>query len=125
MKSIIYIFLSFLFLTPLHAESITNRALLKSCKDKAPGPLNFCFGFIIATSNAAQFYRNIVDVQDEYVDICFPPDISNKEIVELFISWAEKNPAVADKPAFIGVSTSFSTRYSCDSALTNESTEIQ
>jgi hypothetical protein len=106
----------------LHAESITNRALLKACKDKTAGPLNFCYGFIIATSNAAQFYRNIVDVQDEYVDICFPTNISNKDLVDLYMSWVEKNPAVIDSPAFIGVSTSFSIKYSCSAKREAEPT---
>ncbi len=113
MKKLFAFILISLFVTPLFAESITNKTLLKACKDKAPGPLNFCYGFIIAASNAAQFYRNMVDVQDEYLHICFPSDISNKDIVDLYIAWAEKNPSVADSPAFIGVSTSFSIKYSC------------
>lgn len=113
MKKIFALLLTCLFVTPLFAESITNKALLKACKDKSAGPQNFCYGFIISASNAAQFYRNIVDLQDEYVHICFPENISNKDIVDIYINWADKNPGVADSPAFIGVSTSFSIKYSC------------
>lgn len=113
MRKISFIMLLCLFVTPLCAESITNKTLLKACKDSTPGPMNFCYGFIIAAANAAQFYRNIVDVQDEYVHICFPKNISNKEIVALYVDWAEKNPSVTDGPAFIGVSTSLSIKYSC------------
>lgn len=101
------------FTTPSLGKSITNQELLNACKDKALAPQNFCYGFIIATSNAAQFYRNIVDIQDEYIDICFPNDISNQEIVTEYIAWIEKNPSLMDGPAFIGVSSSFSTKYSC------------
>ncbi len=101
--------------TPLFASSISNQQLLQACKDKAIGPQNFCYGFIISAANAAQFYRNIVDVENEYIDICFPKNLSNKEIVDLYIAWVEKNPSVVNSPAFIGVSTSFSTKYSCPS----------
>ena len=99
--------------TPLVALSITNQELLKTCKDNSPGPQNFCYGFIVSAANAAQFYRNIVDIEDGYIDICFPKNISNKEIVDLYIAWVEKNPSVLNSPAFIGVSSSFSTKYSC------------
>lgn len=68
---------------------------------------------IISTANAAQFYRNIVDVEHEYIDICFPDGISNDEIVKLYIEWAEKNTSLHSVPAFIGVSTSFSKKHSC------------
>lgn len=101
------------FVPPLFAESITNKELLEACKDQATDSQNFCYGFIIATANGAQFYRNIVDTQDDYIDICFPKTISNQEIVDLYIAWAEKNPSTADSPAFLGVSSSFSTKYSC------------
>lgn len=113
MKKYLLLVTIFLFATPLLAKSITNQELLKTCKDKAIASQNFCYGFIIATSNAAQFYRNIVDVQDQYIDICFPNDISNQEIVKDYISWIEKNPSLIDSPAFMGVSSSFSTKYSC------------
>lgn len=115
MKKYLLLITICLFSTPSLAKSITNQELLKACKDSALAPQNFCYGFIIATSNAAQFYRNIVDVQDEYIDICFPKDISNKEIVKDYVDWVEKNPSLVDAPAFIGVSSSFSTKYSCKS----------
>lgn len=109
-----FLFITILFFTtPSLGKSITNQELLNACKSKELPPQNFCYGFIIAASNAAQFYRNIVDIQDEYIDICFPNDISNKEIVNDYISWIEKNPSLIDAPAFIGVSSSFSTKYSC------------
>lgn len=101
------------FATSSLATSITNQELLKACKDPALAPQNFCYGFVIATANAAQFYRNIVDIKDEFVDICFPKNISNQELVSDYIAWVEKNPSVLESPAFIGVSSSFSTKYSC------------
>lgn len=113
MKKLLTLAISCCVATPLLAKSITNQELLAACKDKSQKAQNFCFGFIISAANAAQFYRNIVDVRGQYVDICFPENISNKEIVDLYIAWAEKNVAVINTPAFIGVSTSFSTKYSC------------
>ncbi len=113
MKKMIFLLLTFLLWTPLFATSISNKELLEACQDKGKAPQNFCYGFIISAANAAQFYRNIVDVNDEYIDICFPEDISNKEIVDLYISWAQQNLSLATGPAFIGVSTSFSKKYSC------------
>jgi hypothetical protein len=113
MKKYLLLFAALFIATPLFAKSITNKELLKACKDKAIAPQNFCFGFIIASSNAAQFYRNIVDVEDQYIDICFPKQISNQEIVNDYISWMEKNSSLIDDPAFLGVSSSFSTKYSC------------
>jgi len=113
MKKLILFIAMCLLPTGLFSKGITNQELLKVCKDQRAGPQNFCYGFIIATTNAAEFYRNIVDVQDEYVDICFPKDVSNKEIVDIYIKWIEKNPSLRDSPAFIGVSASFSTKYSC------------
>lgn len=101
------------FAPPLFAKSITNQELMTACKDKTPAPQNFCYGFIIGAANAAQFYRNLVDLQDEYIDICFPENVSNKEMVDLFIAWVEKNPKLSGGPAFIGVSSSFSAKYSC------------
>ncbi|HUX78641.1 MAG TPA: Rap1a/Tai family immunity protein [Alphaproteobacteria bacterium] len=98
---------------PLFATSITNQELVTACKDKSATTQNFCYGFIIGAANAAQFYRNIVDVTDEYIDICFPKEITNKEIVDIYTAWVEKNPSVLSSPAFIGVSTSFSLKYSC------------
>ncbi len=38
-------------------------------------------------------------------------EIANKELVDLYMSWAEKNKTVGDSPAFIGVSSSFSTMF--------------
>jgi hypothetical protein len=112
-KYLLFFFATYFFSTAVLATSLTNQELLKACKDKAVGPENFCYGFIIAAANAAQFYRNIVDMKDQYIDICFPKNISNQEIVNEYISWVEKNPSLVDGPAFVGVSSSFSTKYSC------------
>lgn len=106
----LYIFLA----APLCGKNITNQNLLTACKDKSSASQNFCYGFVISAANAAQFYRNIVDAQGEYLDICFPEDIQNKTLVDLYIAWAEKNKSLLNTPAFIGVSTSFSTKYSCN-----------
>ncbi|MEB3701740.1 hypothetical protein Bealeia1_00803 [Candidatus Bealeia paramacronuclearis] len=97
----------------LQAESVTNKDLLAACQNPGVASQNFCYGFIVSASNAAQFYRNIMDVEDSYVDICFPENISNQDIVKLYLEWGKKNPSLAQGPAFIGVSTSFSTKYSC------------
>jgi len=120
MKKYLLLFTVLFFATPALAKSITNQELLKACKDNAIGPQNFCYGFIIAASNAAQFYRNIVDIQNEYVDICFPENISNKEIVNDYIAWVEKNSSLIYSPAFMGVSSSFSTKYSCPQKKKNK-----
>lgn len=103
----------FSLFSPLYGESVTNQELLVACKDTAPGPQNFCYGFIISAANAAQFYRNIVDVQQQFIDICLPEDISNQEVVDLYTAWAEDHLELAKGPAFLGVTTSFSTKYSC------------
>lgn len=113
MKKFFLLLIIGLITTPLFAKSITNQELLSTCKDKSIESQNFCFGFIISAANAAQFYRNIVDVDHEFINICFPENVSNKEIVDIFIAWAEKNLSVLQSPAFIGVSTSFSKKYSC------------
>ena len=113
MKVFLSLLLACFCASPLFAKSITNQELLKACKDNSAPSQNFCYGFIISTANAAQFYRNITDLQDEYLDICFPESISNKEMVDLYVAWVEKNPTVLDSPAFMGVSSSFSTKYSC------------
>ena len=113
MKKLLIFLISYLFVSPIHAKSITNHELLKTCKDPSLPAQNFCYGFIISAANAAQFYRNIVYIEHEFINICFPEDISNKEIVDIFIAWAEKNPSVANAAAFVGVSSSFSTQYSC------------
>lgn len=102
-----------LFPSILAAETVTNKDLMAACLDPKPQGQNFCYGFIISAANAAQFYRNIVDVEDTYLDICFPEDISNEEIVKLYMEWAKQNISLADAPAFVGVSTSFSSKYSC------------
>jgi len=110
------------FLTsPLWAASITNQELIKACKDKKETSQHFCYGFIIATANAAQFYRNIADVTDEYLDICFPTDITNKTLVEDYLAWGEKNLNLATSPAFLGVSSAFSVKYSCPEKKKEES----
>jgi len=113
MKKLFYFLLGCFLTSPLFAKSIPNQELLKTCKDPSPASQNFCYGFIISTANAAQLYRNITDMEDQYIDICFPEHISNKEIVDLYIAWAEKNISLAESPAFVGVSSSFSTKYSC------------
>lgn len=101
------------FVMPLYGDSVTNQELLTACKDKSPATQNFCYGFIISAANAAQFYRNIVDVEQEFIDICLPEQISNQEVVNLYIDWAEKHLDLAKSPAFLGVTTSFSKKYSC------------
>jgi hypothetical protein len=113
MKPLLVTFMACLGSSSLLAESITNQELLKSCKDGSEARQNFCYGFVISAANAAQFYRNIVDTEGQYIDICFPSTVSNKDMVDLYIAWAEKNTEASDDPAFIGVSTSFSTKYSC------------
>lgn len=114
MKKYCILFVATLCLTTnLHAKGPTNQDLVKACKDPSAGPQNFCFGFISAAINGAQFYRNMADVNDEYIDICFPKNILNKDIVADYIQWVEKNPAQLEGPAFIGVTVSFSTKYSC------------
>jgi len=113
MKKLLFICISCCLSIPLFAEGITNQELLEACKDPSSDSQNFCYGFIISAANAAQFYRNIVDTESKYVDICFPKNITNKEIMELYIGWVEKNPSTATSPAFLGVSSSFSTKYSC------------
>jgi hypothetical protein len=113
MKKYILLITACLLAPPLLAKSITNHELAKTCKDPSPATQNFCYGFIIATSNAAQFYRNMVDIQDQYIDICFPENLSHQEIVRDYIAWVEKNPSLIESPAFIGVSSSFSIKYSC------------
>lgn len=94
------------------------------CKESSPSSQSFCYGFIISAANAAQFYRNIVDVEKEYIDICFPDKISNQEITELYIKWAEAHPDLGSGPAFIGVSTSFSTKYSCQNKEKNNTADV-
>ncbi|MBX9620562.1 MAG: hypothetical protein K2X28_00785 [Alphaproteobacteria bacterium] len=101
------------FAAPLYGDSVTNQELLAACKDKSSATQNFCYGFIISAANAAQFYRNIVDVEQEFIDICLPEKVSNQEVVDLYISWAEKHLDLAKGPAFLGVTTSFSQKYSC------------
>ena len=113
MKKVLLLILCGFLTSPLMAESITNQELLTACQDKAIGPQNFCYGFIISAANASQLYRNITDVNDQYIDICFPEDIKNKELVDLYVTWIKKNPSLASGPAFIGVSSSFSIKYSC------------
>lgn len=113
MKNIVTFFACLFLASSAVGESITNLQLLTFCKEKNTSGKSFCYGFVISTANAAQFYRNIVDINDKYVDICFPKNISNKEIVNLYIQWAEANPDLASSPAFIGVSTSFSQKYTC------------
>lgn len=102
-----------IFPSLLDAETVTNKDLVAACSDPKPQGQNFCYGFIISAANAAQFYRNIVDVENTYLDICFPEDVSNEEIVRLYLEWAKKNPSLSEAPAFVGVSTSFSAKYSC------------
>ncbi len=121
MKALLVTFMTYFCASPLLAESITNQELLKSCKDGSETRQNFCYGFIISAANAAQFYRNIVDTEGAYIDICFPDTASNKDLVDLYIAWAEKNTEAFDGPAFVGVSTSFSTKYSCSEKEENAS----
>lgn len=99
--------------TNLFANSLTNQSLVKSCKDPAAGPQNYCYGFIIAAANGANFYRNIADVNDEFIDICLPKDLLPKDLVAEYIQWVEQNPSEIETPAFVGVTTSFSRKYSC------------
>lgn len=113
MKKLILFLYLFCLVTPLYGDSVTNQELLSACKDKSPATQNFCYGFIISAANAAQFYRNIVDVEQEFIDICLPENISNQEVVNLYIAWAEKHLDLAKGPAFLGVTTSFSKKYSC------------
>lgn len=118
-KFILTIAICFITL-PAFGESISNKELVKACKDKKPAAQNFCYGFIISAANGAQFYRNIVDPEDSFLDICFPENISNKEVVAVYLKWIEDNPTVLDTPAFVGVSSALSTKYSCAEAKEEE-----
>lgn len=113
MKKLVLFLCIFCFSAPLYGGSVTNQELLVACKDKSTATQNFCYGFIISAANAAQFYRNIVDVEQEFIDICLPENVSNQEVVDLYIAWAEKHLDLAKGPAFLGVTTSFSKKYSC------------
>ena len=68
MKKLLILLISYLFISPIHAKSITNHELLKTCKDPSLPAQNFCYGFIISAANAAQFYRNIVDIEHEFIN---------------------------------------------------------
>lgn len=113
MKKFLLGFITFFTLTPLYGSSITNEELLAACKDTSLATRNFCFGFIISAANAAQFYRNIVDVEEQFIDICLPDGITNQEIVSLYTTWAQAHPELGKSAAFLGVTTSFSKKYSC------------
>lgn len=109
-------FIAILFIltsTHLSAETLTNQQLLKTCQSTSRDNQNFCYGFIISAANGAQFYRNMVDVNNAYLDICFPQKIANQDLVTLYIQWCKDHPEFSTGPAFVGVSSSFSIKYSC------------
>lgn len=96
-----------------HGAAIKNKDLLEACEDKGPAGQNFCYGYIVSATNAAQYYRNLVDIQNAYLDVCFPPNVTNRMIVKTYVEWVKKYPSVLEGAAFIGVSTALSSEYSC------------
>lgn len=104
-----------LSISTAHAASIKNKDLLEACQDDGPAGQNFCYGFIVSAANAAQYYRNLVDIEQKYLNICFPGNITNKDLVSTYTNWVMENPSVFERPAFVGVSTALSIAYSCES----------
>lgn len=96
-----------------HGAAIKNKDLLAACQDKGPAGQNFCYGYIVSATNAAQYYRNLLDTQNVYLNVCFPPNVTNRMIVKTYVDWVKQYPSVLDGAAFVGVSTALSSKYSC------------
>ena len=99
--------------TVAYGAAIKNKDLLAACQDKGPAGQNFCYGYIVSATNAAQYYRNLVDTQNVYLNVCFPPNVTNRMIVKTYVDWVKQYPSVLDGAAFVGVSTALSSKYSC------------
>lgn len=98
---------------PLMAAPTTNKGLVETCSSPRIEDKNFCFGFMMGVAGGAQYYRNIVDATDTYMDICLPETLTNQEIMNLYLEWAKQNPTLINDSAFIGVTTALSIKYSC------------
>lgn len=96
------------------AKMINNADLKEACKAEGDAGPNFCYGFIISAANGAQYYRNLTDVSDAFLDICFPADITNKQLVDTFLAWIDTHTEALSLPAFLGVASALSSKYSCE-----------
>ncbi len=104
----------FLSSAPLMAATeTTNKGLIQACQSSRMEDKNFCFGFVMGVAGGAQYYRNLVDANDTYMDICFPETLTNQQITEVYLAWIKDNPALINDSAFVGVTTALSIKFSC------------
>lgn len=95
------------------ATETINKGLVQACSSSRMEDKNFCYGFMMGVAGGAQYYRNLVDANDAYIDICFPETLTNQEITNLYLAWMKDNPALVNDSAFVGVTTALSIKYSC------------
>lgn len=106
--------ITLLSVAPLQATTeTTNKGLIQACQSNRTEDKNFCYGFMMGVAGGAQYYRNLVDANDTYMDICFPETLTNQQITEVYLAWIKDNPALINDSAFVGVTTALSIKFSC------------
>lgn len=92
---------------------LSNRDLLKCCQSRAIEQKALCAAVLENTAQSIIFYRNLLDRQDVYLDVCFPEDLSTDDLIATYVAWIKENPGLLSDISFLGATSALSTAYSC------------
>lgn len=63
----------------------------------------YCRGYLLAIADAQQYYRNL----------CLPENVTVRDMGQVFVTWAEKNPALVHKQAVVLLDIAYKQEWSC------------
>ncbi|MGL5784524.1 MAG: hypothetical protein ACRCYZ_03540 [Alphaproteobacteria bacterium] len=110
--TVIRFFIFFQLINTSYA-GLSNQDLLKCCESDSIEKKALCAAVLENTAQSIIFYRNLLDRQDVYLDVCFPKDLSTDDLIATYIRWIKGNPSLLSDVAFLGATSALSTTYSC------------
>ncbi|MGL4427124.1 MAG: hypothetical protein ACRCUQ_05165 [Alphaproteobacteria bacterium] len=92
---------------------LSNQDLLKCCQSPSFEQKALCAAVLENTAQSIIFYRNLLDRQDVYLNVCFPENLSSDDLITTYIGWIKERPGLLSDAAFLGATSALSTAYSC------------
>ncbi|MGL4825532.1 MAG: hypothetical protein ACRC4G_04990 [Alphaproteobacteria bacterium] len=96
---------------------LSNQDLLKCCQSHSLDQKALCAAVLENTAQSIIFYRNLLDRQDVYLNVCFPENLSTDDLITTYIGWIKERPGLLSDAAFLGATSALSTAYSCKNKL--------
>jgi hypothetical protein len=92
---------------------LSNQDLLKCCQSSSLEKKALCAAVLENTAQSIVFYRNLLDREDVYLDVCFPETLTTDDLIATYIAWIKERHELLQDAAFLGATSALSTAYSC------------